>query len=222
MATNTVRKVVEQRGDHNVPKRYLKAAKWTPEDDLPCGEGYYVIDPDNDKDGWIPVDFDFEALQWGTTQRKSTGQFEITRLAPVDHGLRIFEEERVWDRSRWGPIDVTTDSEEGPVLRFGSDKGDSPDTEADVPISLMDKDEKTETALADLAGLIPSHFNKPQIPSNQVPTSLMGTMAHIAATTTVTSTIARTTGPGISTGATPSSGGIWDSIKQDLTNHRRN
>ena len=87
VATNTIRKVVERRGDRNVPKRYLKAAKWTPEDDLPCGEGYYVIDPDDNKDGWIPVDFDFEALQWGTTRKKSTGQFEITRPAPVDHGL---------------------------------------------------------------------------------------------------------------------------------------
>ena len=67
VATNTIRKVVERRGDRNVPKRYLKAAKWTPEDDLHCGEGYYVIDPDDDKDSWIPVDFDFEALQWGTT-----------------------------------------------------------------------------------------------------------------------------------------------------------
>ena len=49
--------------------------------------------------------------------------------------------------------------------------------------------------------------------TNQVPASLVGTMAQITATMTVTSAITRTTRAG------PSAGGIWDSIKQDLKHH---
>ena len=44
----------------------------------------------------------------------------------------------------------------------------------------------------------------------------MGTMAQIAATTTLTSTLARTTGPGISPRTGTSAGGIWESLRSDL------
>ena len=110
-------RIVDQRGDQNTPKRYLKGARWNPEDDisdLPLGPGYYVINLDNNKDDWIPVDFNFDALQWGLTyQRASDNKFEIYRPAPIDHGLQIYGEVRTWDRSQWGPIDGTTDPEEG-------------------------------------------------------------------------------------------------------------
>ena len=72
VASSTQVRIVDQRGDQNVPKRYLKGARWNPEDDisdLPLGPGYYVINPDKDQDDWIPVDFDFDALQWGLTYK---------------------------------------------------------------------------------------------------------------------------------------------------------
>lgn len=134
---------------------------WTPEEDLPLGEGYYMIHPDEENDNWVPVDFNFEALQWGTTCEKSNSQFEISRLASINYRLWIFDEERVWDRSWWGPINRPTDPEEETTFKFGSEGGDTPDQEADVQISTMDKDKRVEMALADLTGLIPSHFDKP-------------------------------------------------------------
>ena len=44
----------------------------------------------------------------------------------------------------------------------------------------------------------------------------MGTMAQIAATTTLMNTITQSTRPTVSSGTGTSAGGIWDSIKQDL------
>ena len=221
MASSTKVRILDWRGDQNIPKRYLKGARWNPEDnisDLPLGPGYYVINPDPDKDDWIPIDFDFNALQWGLTyQRAADNKFEVYRPAPIDHGLRIYEEERTWDRSQWGPLDGTTDpeGEEVAPFRFGSDNN-TPEPE-DINIPSTDKEEKAESALADLARLLPSHFDKPRIPTNSQPTSLMGTMAQIAATTTLTSTLARTTGPTVSSRAGTLAGGIWDSLKNDLT-----
>ena len=117
MASSTQVRIINQRGDQNVPKRYLKWARWNPEDDisdLPLGPGYYVINLDKDQDDWIPVDFDFDALQWGLMyQRKADNKFEVYRPAPSEYGLRIYEEERVWDQSQWGPLDGTKDPEEG-------------------------------------------------------------------------------------------------------------
>ena len=44
----------------------------------------------------------------------------------------------------------------------------------------------------------------------------MGTMAQIATTTTLTSTIARSTRPTVSSGTGAPAGGIWDSLKRDI------
>ena len=221
VASSTQVRIVDRRGDQNVPKRYLKAARWNPEDDvsdLSLGPGYYVINPDEGKDDWIPIDFDFDALQWGLRyQRAADNKFEIYRPAPIDHGLWIYEEERTWDRSRWGLIDGTKDPEEGISFRFGSN-GNTPEPESeDVSIPTIDQAEKLDSAIADLAAILPSFIDKPRIPTNPHPTSLMGTMAQIAATTTLTSTLARTTGPSVSSRAGTSAGGIWDSLKNDIT-----
>ena len=212
MASSTQVRIVDRRGDQNVPKRYLKAARWNPEDDisdLPLGPGYYVINPDSDKDDWIPVDFDFDVLQWGLTyQRNADSKFEIYQPAPSEYRLQIYGEERVWDRSQWGPLDGTTDPEECLSFRFGSDDNTPEPEDASVPT--IDQAEKLDSAIADLAALLPSHFDKPKIPTNSQPTSLMGTMAQIAATTTLMSTITQSSGTGVP------AGGIWESLKRDI------
>ena len=66
VASLTKSGIVDQRGDQNVPKRYLNSARWNPDDDLDelvLGSGYYIINTDEGKGAWIPVDFDFDALQ---------------------------------------------------------------------------------------------------------------------------------------------------------------
>ena len=151
-------RIVDRRGDQNIPKWYLKAARWNPEDDiseLPLGSGYYVINPDNNKDNWIPVDVDFNALQWGLTYKKAVdNKFEVYWPAPTEYGLQIYGEERVWDWSQWGPIDGTTDPEEGISFWFGSDDNTPEPESEDVSVPTVDQAEKLDSAIADLAALL--------------------------------------------------------------------
>ena len=53
---------LSQRGDRNVPLRYLKGAEWIEhKEDQDLSPGYYAT---NDDSNLIPVEFDFEAIQW--------------------------------------------------------------------------------------------------------------------------------------------------------------
>ena len=163
VASSTKSRIVDQRGDQNIPKWYLKSTRWNLEDDiseLPLGPGYYIINPDEGKDDWIPVDFDFNALWWGLMyQWKSDGKFEIYQPAPSKYGLWIYGEERIWDRSQWGPIDGTTDTEEGINFQFRSDVDNTPEPEPeDISVPTIDQVERLESTIADLAGLLSSHL----------------------------------------------------------------
>ena len=86
---------LDRRGECNVPKRYLKEADWS--EDGTLGTGYYTADPD-DPSVLIPVDFNFNYLQWGCTHPKKD-KFVVKRPAPTRYGLCIFDEERTQDRS---------------------------------------------------------------------------------------------------------------------------
>ena len=87
---------LERRGEHNVPKRYLKDADWCEEG--PLGSGYYIADSD-DPSILIAVNFNFKHLQWGCTHPKKD-KFVVERPAPTRYGLHIFDEERTQDRSQ--------------------------------------------------------------------------------------------------------------------------
>jgi hypothetical protein len=196
---------VDRRGERNVPRRYLKDAEWY--QDKYLGEGYYVADPD-DEDRFCAVDFNFDTLQWGLTEPVE-GQYRITRPIPVKYGLRIFDEERQ-DRSRWGPIDGTTEDEEtlAQIFKFGSDQGETPDP--DIDISGNEQKDREERALAALAQLIPTHITRPHFQSIDGAPSLAARMSQIAATTTLTSTstLGRTAGAGVPSGGGTGSAGI--------------
>jgi hypothetical protein len=118
------------------------------------------------------------------------------------YGLRIFDEERQ-DRSRWGPIDGTSNHEEplAQTFKFGSDQGDTP--EPDIDISGSESKEREERALAALAQLIPTHITRPHFDSIDGLSSLAARMSQIAATTTLTSTstLGRTVGAGVPSAA---------------------
>jgi hypothetical protein len=190
--------IVNQRGERNVPKRYLKDAEWYTDKYL--GDGYYVADPDED-DTFCAVDFSFNTLQWVLTE-PIEDKYQITCPIPVKYGLQIFEEERQ-DHSRWGPVDGTSNDEEplAQTFKFGSDQGDTPDP--DIDISGNESKEQEERALAALAQLIPTHITRPQFNSIDGLSSLAARMSQIAATTTLTSTstLGQTTGAGIPSGA---------------------
>ena len=57
---------LEHRGERNIPKRYLKEARWDThnEPDGTINLGYFTQDREGN---YIPVDFDFNTLTWGTT-----------------------------------------------------------------------------------------------------------------------------------------------------------
>ena len=117
----TTLEYLDQRGERNVPKRYLKDTNWCKEGSL--GTGYYIANPE-DPSILIPIDFNFKHLQWGCTHQKKD-QFVLERPALARYGLRIFDEERTQDRSCWGPIDGTPNEEELPdtKFKFGSEAG---------------------------------------------------------------------------------------------------
>ena len=186
-----------RRGDRNVPLRYIKGAEWVEhKEDQDLSPRYYASNDDSDL---IPVEFDFEAIQWGVAEATPEGTIRVRQPAPIELNLQIFDEERV-DRSQWGPRDGTNLPEETPVskFRFGSDNGDTPDPDLQIPTT--DKSEWEEQFLAQLAQLIPGRIDKPSIPSLTRSPSLAAQMSQIAATTTRTSTslLARTVGAGVS------------------------
>ena len=186
-----------QRGDRNIPLRYIKGAEWVEQkENQDLSPGYFALNDDSDL---IPIEFNFEAIQWGVAEATPEGTIRVHRPAPIELGLRIFNEERV-ERSQWGPRDGTTLPEETPApqFRFGSNNGDTPDP--DLQISTTEKSEREEQFLAQLAQLIPSRIDKPSIPSLTQSPSLAAQMSQIAATTTRTSTslLARTIGAGVS------------------------
>ena len=188
---------LSQRGDRNVPLRYIKGAEWVEcKEDQDLSPGYYAL---NDNSDLIPIEFDFKAIQWGVAQAASEGGITIRRPAPIKLGLQIYNEEQV-DRSQWGPRDGTTIPEEAaaPLFWFGSENGETPDP--GLQITTTDKSKREEQFLAHLAQLIPSYIDKPIIPPLEQSPSLAAQMSQITATTTRTSTslLAQTIGAGVS------------------------
>ena len=97
-----------------------------------------------------------------------------------------------------------------PLFQFGSDNGDTPDPELQIPTT--DKSKWEEQFLAQLAQLIPTYINKPSIPLLEQSPSLAAQMSQIVATTTRTSTslLARTIGAGVSSrDGTGTASHIW-------------
>ena len=149
------------RGDRNIPLWYLKGAEWIEcKEDQDLSPGYNAT---NDNSNLIPVEFDFEAIQWGEAKATPEGTIRVHWPAPIELGLRIFDEEWV-ERSQWGPRDRATLPEEtpAPLFWFGSNHGDTPDPDLQIPIT--DKSKQEEQFLAQLAQLIPGWIDKPSIP----------------------------------------------------------
>ena len=82
---------LSQRGDRNVPLQYIKGAEWVErKEDQDLSPGYYTL---NDDSNLIPIEFDFEAIQWGIAEAAPEGGIKVHRPAPIELGLRIFNEE---------------------------------------------------------------------------------------------------------------------------------
>ena len=152
---------LSRRGDRNVPLRYIKGAEWVERrEDQDLSPGYYAL---NDDSNLVPIEFDFEAIQWGVAEATPEGPIRVRRPAPIELNLRIFDEERV-DRSQWGPRDGALLSKETPApqFRFGSDNGDTPDPDLQIPAT--DKSEREEQSLLNWLNLSPDESTNPISP----------------------------------------------------------
>ena len=163
---------LEHRGERNVPKRYLKEARWDAhnEPDGTINLGYFAQDH---KGNYIPVDFDFNTLTWGTTHRTRKGKYRLTIPAPIELGLRIVEEERL-PRSDWGEIDGARNRDDTPDEQSEEEEIDSPRTPA-----AGNTDE--ETKLQKIAESIPTPTHLQ--PGNLFAPSIFTPSAFMASTT---------------------------------------
>ena len=83
---------LSRRGDRNVPLQYIKGAEWVErKEDQDLSPGYYAL---NDNSDLIPIEFDFEVIQWGIAKATEEGTIRVRRPAPIELGLQIFDEER--------------------------------------------------------------------------------------------------------------------------------
>ena len=83
---------LEHQGERNVPRRYLKEARWDAHNnpDGTINLGYFAQDREGN---YIAVDFDFSTLTRGTTQRRRNRKYRLTIPAPIELGLHIIDEE---------------------------------------------------------------------------------------------------------------------------------
>ena len=133
---------LNRRGERNVPKKYLKATVYSPEE-----QGYFVYH----NSSYITVEFDFTHGFWYTVKYNNQESCWKTYSIPEPEvGLHIPDSE-VTDRSEWGPIDDGQDS---------SDEEDETKSKAhpesiDIKIPTQEE-EKTERQLEKLAEQFPA------------------------------------------------------------------
>ena len=76
---------LSRRGDRNVPLQYLKGAERIErKEDQDLSPRYYSTNEDSDL---IPIEFDFEAIQWGEAEATPEGTIKVRRPAPIELGL---------------------------------------------------------------------------------------------------------------------------------------
>ena len=132
---------INQRGERNIPKRYLQAAVYSPEE-----QGYFAYH----KGSYIAVEFDFTHCFWYTVKYDNQESCWKTFSIPEEEvGLYIPDSEVV-DRSEWGPIDD------------GRESSDEEETKSEAHPESMDikiptqEEEKTERQLEKLAEQFPA------------------------------------------------------------------
>ena len=83
-------------------------------EDQDLSPGYYASNNNSDL---IPIEFDFEAIQWGIAQAAPEGGININRPTPIKLGLCIYNKEQV-EGSQRGPRHGTIIPEEAPAPQF--------------------------------------------------------------------------------------------------------
>ena len=64
-----------RRGDRTGPLQYIKGAEWVEcKEDQDLSPGYYTLNDDSDL---VPIEFDFEAIQWGVAEATPEGTIRV-------------------------------------------------------------------------------------------------------------------------------------------------
>ena len=133
---------LNQRGERNIPKRYLQAAVYSPKE-----QGYFVYH----QGSYIAVEFDFTHCFWYTVKYNNQESCWKTHSIPEQEVGLYIPDSKVTDRSEWGPINNGQDS---------SDEEEEAKSEAhpesiDIKIPTQEE-EKTERQLEKL--IAPHHY----------------------------------------------------------------
>ena len=78
---------LNRRGEHNVPKKYLKSVLFTPEGDT---QGYYIYH----KGSFVPIEFDFMHCFWYIVKYDNQRSCWVSHKLPTeDYNLNIPDSE---------------------------------------------------------------------------------------------------------------------------------
>ena len=204
--------ILEQRGECNVPRRYLKEAHWDAHNnpDRTINLGYFAQDPHGN---YHAVDFNFNTLTWGTIHRKSNGKYRLTIPAPIELGLCIVDEERV-PHSDWGEIDGSKNRDDTPEVQ-----SDEEEEQPDSPSTPTQGNTDEEAELQQIAEAIPT-------PTNLQPGNLFSPSIFMAMTTQTTTQVqppptnpmSSSAGKAAAGGSGPPGGGGGQGISNPLNN----
>ena len=165
---------LQQRGNRNVPIKFLKAAQWLTIND---NTGYWVLDKKDQI--YLPVEFNFENQYWvSIVWKEKQGIYNAYEIADTELGLDIPFEEHC-ERHEWGPLDGQPQSDTEEVQNDSEEEAE----DIDVKIPQTTTELLEEAKLANLAANIPT-ISRPRSrgTSYRVPT-------FTSAMTTLTSTI---------------------------------
>ena len=161
---------LSRRGEHNVPKKYLKATLYMTEGDK---TGYFMYN----KGQCIPIEFDFTHCFWYIIKYDNQRSCWASHKLPTkDYNLDIPDSE-VTGQSEWGPIDNND-----------SDQSSDEDTKnkaqpESIDIKIPSKEEeKSEQQLEKLAESIPTLSR----PRSHTATSRLPPITIVMATQTTT------------------------------------
>ena len=161
---------LNRRGEHNVARKYLKAALYITEGDE---TGYFVYH----KGLCVPIEFDFTHCFWFIVKYKNQRScWKSYKLPTKDYNLDILDS-KVTDQCEWGPID----NDNSDKSKEEDHKSTSQPESIDIKIPSKEE-EKSERQLEKLAESIPVLTR----PRSNTATSRLPPITTVMATQTMT------------------------------------
>ncbi len=147
-----------QRGQRNVPQRFIKGAVWVPYQRGYEGTPSYFTQLYHDNlKSLYPVEFNFDLVTWVDVRYSNTNSKWIAYCLTTFVTLHLTEDERSVVRSDWGQLDGQEDplaSEPEQIEPQETSEGISDNEDIHIlPTDLLDQEEQS---LAILAGQIPA------------------------------------------------------------------